>query len=851
MMSFLDQIDTMTPWIISHERCPVCKKTVIWFTGDYDGMAMCKECFQKSLEVALIRESIGQWTWELYSVSLSSLGFMKDRLLALIHFAGFQTMERLPGLLVENLGFDSAHPLAWYVRQKAYEACCYFPDNEKILETIQGLEKYGSWQQKANMVKVVYELAPNNPGVQQFIARMVADISPNVRSHVADTIRNDKKTWAKALFQKLWFDKNPLVREACQMGIKNPDASMEEKISQRTRQNSPFKMQTPSYNRTEMMIKRYCAFAFPEKVYELYLSHVPDLLDKKEYDANTLAALKMNTKDACVRLLAAAVSDDFLFNTILEKLPRQVVMLLYMLVWEFEAFDTQTAAQKLSQIMDYHGADLGSDLDHNMPLHEAVKKDPAYFMFQTDRTWGRGRGDAYSISINDGLHDLISEVLPAPDFKHMEPVPEIQGRGGQIHENKEEIFRQLPVILSFIAQGNLKFAKNGKKILQGSLKKMAMACRMDEFYTHGDRDLDYLKTNLLAHFFSQISSWKPKDLEDLPGFIKDKINGYFSFKEAVAHRSRSFFGFIKRQLEEFDLDHYERQMRQNFKKILSLLPEGEWISTINIARVAFYGGIDFNPFLEPYEFDGLNLTLGGQFGRLTREKEYIRWLSTYDVMTLPYVKAMMFLMGAMGIVDLGVCPPKNKIFRQPDKSWLTVYDGLQYVRLTGFGSYVMGPETHFTHGVTIQSAKIEIDEHKTMLSIFGEDAVKQMVLAAVGQPINRASYMVNYQSFLKDCTTRKDVENKIQFFRDTIAETPPRIWEDFFKGVLARMNPLESVQGMSVFRVKPDRELLRLLTTDKILKKYVIRAENHHMLVPTSDFSKVKKRLAFFGFFIS
>jgi hypothetical protein len=124
-------------------------------------------------------------------------------------------------------------------------------------------------------------------------------------------------------------------------------------------------------------------------------------------------------------------------------------------------------------------------------------------------------------------------------------------------------------------------------------------------------------------------------------------------------------------------------------------------------------------------------------------------------------------------------------------------------------------------------------------------------LAAVGQPINRASYMVNYQSFLKDCTTRKDVENKIQFFRDTIAETPPRIWEDFFKGVLARMNPLEPVQAMSVFRVKPDRELLRLLTTDKILKKFVIRAENHHMIVPTSDFSKVKKRLAFFGFFIS
>jgi hypothetical protein len=65
------------------------------------------------------------------------------------------------------------------------------------------------------------------------------------------------------------------------------------------------------------------------------------------------------------------------------------------------------------------------------------------------------------------------------------------------------------------------------------------------------------------------------------------------------------------------------------------------------------------------------------------------------------------------------------------------------------------------------------------------------------------------------------------------------------------MEPLEQVPAMSVFRVKPDRELLTLLTRDNILKKYVIRAENHHIIVKTSDVSKVKKRLALFGFFIS
>ncbi len=261
-------------------------------------------------------------------------------------------------------------------------------------------------------------------------------------------------------------------------------------------------------------------------------------------------------------------------------------------------------------------------------------------------------------------------------------------------------------------------------------------------------------------------------------------------------------------------------------------------------------GIDFNPFSKAYEFTSLYISRNlPNYSR--RDNVYLQKLPTIDILTLPYIKAMMFLMGALGIVELGYSMPENNIFRQYNKPWLTFYDGLKYVRLTGFGSYVIDRKKHFSHDITTQSAEIGINEHKTMLSIFGNDPVKQMALEAVGQQITNSSYMVSYQSFLKDCSTHKDVENKIKFFRDNIIAEPPRIWEVFFNQVLARMNPLEQVPAISVFKVKSDRELLALLTRDNILKKYVIRAENHHIIVKTSDFSKVKKRLALLGFFIS
>lgn len=857
-MVVLDQINTMEPWSVGHKRCPVCGKGATWHAVGYSA---CRDCFLKALEIELIREDISDWGWERFSLSLSSSGSIKERLLALIHFRDFQTMEDMEKLLIENLGFDSDHPLAWYTRQKAYEACCFFEDSEKMLKSILSTKEFASWQQKANMVKVCCDINLEDPKVITFIEQMANDPSPNVRSHVAGTILDTKEAWAKKLCAQLRYDKNPLVRDVFERGQDNretgynliPYTQREEEAGMTGRARA-VKKQVAPYNKTEMAISCYCDFPMQEQVYTLYLSHLPDLLGKnkytdKNYTPKELAALKENTTDSCVRLLAAAVSNDFLFNSILEKLPEDVVQLLYIVAWECEECESRIAEQKLVQLME---KDLPADsvAGKKKPLHESVEKDPAYFMFGIIKNYAYYLHDTYSICIKYPLRSVIKKRLPPVEFVRLAPLADIKGKVQQVHEDNQDIFRQLPPILSFMAQGNLKFSKNGKEVLKGSLKKMANACGIDEFYINGENELKYLKAKLLADFFSCMSPWQAKELEDLPGFLKTRINQYFSFKGFKGHSSRSMFAHVKRQMEEFDSNDAEINMRKNFKKILDLLPEKKWIATRDLAATAFYDGIDFNPFSKVYEFTSLYITRNLP-NSSSRDNVYLQKLPTIDILTLPYIKAMMFLMGALGIVELGYSMPENNIVRQYNKSWLSFYDGLKYVRLTGFGSYVIGRKKRFSHDITTQSAEIEVDEHKTMLSIYGNDPVKQMVLEAVGKQITNSSYMVSYQSFLEDCSTHKDVENKIQFFRDNISAEPPRIWELFFNEVLARMNPIEPVPTVSVFKVKPDRELLTLLTTDNILKKYVIRAENHHIIVKTSDVSKVKKRLALFGFFIS
>ncbi|RLB93691.1 MAG: hypothetical protein DRH26_03275 [Deltaproteobacteria bacterium] len=842
-MSDLYHFNMMQPWFIGHKKCPFCQDIATHFIGNVSGEHACRECYQIYLETQLIRANIKDWAWERFRLALSSLGTMEDRLLALIHYRRFQGVDSVPGFLIENLGFESSHPLSQYVRQKAYEVCVLFTGSQKILETILAMTEYGSWQQKANLVMVAYGIDPSDPKVKQFITHIGNDPSPNVRIYVADTIRKDKTAWARKLFQKLQFDTNPLVREACggagkNYGRLNPQKKITPKVT-------PIKKKTPSYSTNEIILLRNFKFELHEKIYDRFLSHIPALLDKKKYSKSALAALKINTKDSCVRLLAAALKNRVLFHTIIEKLPKPVVWLLNILAFEYEQYDFQIAEQKLLQIMEN---DLSEPVPV-MPLKKAMKEDPAYFMFKFSRNWSSYTDEPDCIAINTSLYPVIRKLLPILDFGSLVSYSDIKDKVEQIHGDNPAIFRQLPIILSFIAQGNLKFNKKGTKILAGSLKKMAMVCKINEFYGTDVNELSYLKTKLLGEFFSCIPPWKPEDLKDLPGFIKNMISQYFSFTALKSHRSRDIFGHISRQIRDYDSNDQEKEIREDFKELLEQLPKNKWVSIFQLARRAYYDGMDFNPFPEWHEFKKLYFTADAGYRYSFQDKQHVCRSSVFDVLTLPFVKTMMFLLGALGMVDLGYSTPENTIYRKYDKSWLTVFDGLKYVRLTAFGAYVLGGKKSFLIDLPAQRARIEVDEYKTMVSLFGDDPIKRMSLEALGREINRSSFMVTYQSFLRDCHTSGDVKRKIKFFRDNIVKKPPPIWEGFFKEVLTRMEPLAPVQAMAVFRVKPDKALLILLTTDPVLKKMVIRAENYHVVVREADVSKLKKRLVFLGFF--
>ncbi len=880
-------IDEMKPWIILGARCSVCQKEAKYFKRSNKGYE-CIHCFENRVIKYLSDMDISKWTWEYFS-SVLSYGTMSQRLAALIHFKKFQTKPELSGILIENLGFISNHPLDRLVRQKAFDALSQFNNSRKIFDELLNIKQYNSWQQKINILVSAYEMNPSDERIPDLIRKMVYDPSPNVRRGVALLIKDNKQIWARTVFERLMADTNPLVREACMTDEQKQSKTIQKKIYSLKKELKHKKAKTKPvlYNALEKHIARVLNIQSKyQKIYKLYLSHLPELMDKKKYKKEQLKVVKQNTEISCVKLIAAAITDRSLLAAFLERLPKPVVFLLYLCVYEMHEMDEALIKEKLrfysmdsdssndrgvhvkdtasfdgaspsdklystdSDFLDSSNPNISYDNLNIIQLDKVIKEDPAFFLFSTKVKYVYGYDYANVIFINKYLRKYIGKNLPKPNFIFIKPVKNLTNRVEHIYEDKHDILHKLPLILNFISQGHLQFNKNGTKILVKSLKKMAKTCGISEYYENENKELNFLKATLIGNFFNCIQPWEMEELKDIAGFMKKRLNFYFSNKDFIEYTYRNAYDHIKNQCSYYNSADDEERVRGNLKKIFKMIPSGKWVFIDKLAQAVFYSGIGLKIFSSRYEYNDLYIMLTSHSEFSNAERVSVRSLFYFDVIFLPLIKHVMFLFGAMGIVDIGYSAPRNRIYKLYGKPWLTVYDGLKYVRMTDLGDYVFGRKKQFKTSIKIKSSKIDIDEHRTILSIYGEDPIKHMILESIGQKINKSSYMINFQSFLKDCNTNEDVKNRIAFFRTNIAKKPPEIWENFFRDVLARINPIQEVYDTMVFRIKPNRELLLLLTTDHILKKYIIKAENYHIIVKYSDFSKIKRRLAVLGFFI-
>lgn len=403
------------------------------------------------------------------------------------------------------------------------------------------------------------------------------------------------------------------------------------------------------------------------------------------------------------------------------------------------------------------------------------------------------------------------------------------------------IFSELPIMLAYIQQGKLSVNDYGKAVV-GSLNKMRKYCGIREFYEGStDKNLATLRTRLLAELLLPMVRKELDRYTDPAAFLKKIFEVYR--KNPLTNSALLF------HLKGLNRVSDETLVTGTLFGLLRELPPLVWVSAENGLKYALYRDLNLRIFQSYDATNYVYLEYDGQYGKYKQTADFAHY---QRFIMEPLVRGGFFLFASFGLVDIAYDLPAHPGAVTFNREYLSVFDGLRYIRLTGLGAYVCGLSPHFAAPNT-QDQNVLLDEDNLFISYRGDNRSLQSVLEKIGKRAggNENLYKVDYETLLGDCSTEKEIESKVNLFKQLLSNNPPRLWKDFFATLQRRSYRLNSQEEeYKVFQLPEDKELIRMFASDDFLKKHVVKAEMYYVLIPKGNISKVKSYLKKFGFLV-
>ena len=536
---------------------------------------------------------------------------------------------------------------------------------------------------------------------------------------------------------------------------------------------------------------------------------------------------KSLNKDQLARIAAVPFLTKELFLAFRKTLAEDVKTLLDELVWNASMDEKQIRKTLKIEIVKPSNKTWRSrdDYLHNRFRIFSISLDYCYYPRKYQAT----------LFLTDTLRKIIIEYYDKPKDFYLNPLKSIR-KTDFVFSGEPLIGSELPRILIYYSQGNLKLLGSGRPVLS-SLNKMKKALRITEFYSPDVTPLSAIRTHLLANLIVVRKKWKniKEPLLFLKEIFKEYTNGF-----------RSHYGLLN-NLKGISYVHESSQnaVEQTFWSLLLELPVGEWVSIDNIVKFANYRMLTATA-VDRYGA-GRYLYYNVKRGHYT-EKVYIGDSLFDKAIKWPTIKGTFFLFAAFGLVDVAYNTPNTS---ELGTTYYSSFDGLSYVRLNKLGAHLCGKDSgtyEFPHAQ--HATPISLSPDTLVITADETDQGIDAILQDYAQKIGVNRYQVTYQSLMKECRTPNDLKSKIHLFKETISDTIPPLWDSFFQELLGKINPFLPVKPHKVLKLPDDRELINVIAQDNVLKNLVIKAEDFHIIVLKSNLSKFKARLREFGYFL-
>ncbi|MBF0497744.1 MAG: hypothetical protein HQK58_14410 [Deltaproteobacteria bacterium] len=439
----------------------------------------------------------------------------------------------------------------------------------------------------------------------------------------------------------------------------------------------------------------------------------------------------------------------------------------------------------------------------------------------------------------------IAPVAPSVEKTHKFNTVNRIDDASLVFADSGRIITQLKVLCNYFRQGKVRQSKSTALPLDSSIRQMTLNCAVKEFYD--EKPLESLRTRMIVSFLRSIPL---EDFDDPVLQLKRLVAAFITGWETG--------GFVVRQLlshlhglSQKSHDHLpERKVTPALLQIIRDLPLGQWVAIEDLISYARDGGI-FIDFIPPDGKAYITKGIEDQPGQLVYEKCLVSETNYPELVLTPFLKGVGFLLASLGLLDLAYDLPENRSVQQRNNSHLSVFDGLKYLRLTDLGGYVFGVSEQYQVIQRIEDIPAVLAEDRLVITWAGKDQTLEEMLTRIGRRVAEYDYEVDHNSFLSSCSSVEDVIHLVTNFQRRFAARPPLIWQQFLDSLINKSDALEVKNSMLVFRIKADEELPVLMATDQILKKYVLTAENNHVIISSDDLPRVEKRLQKFGYFIN
>ena len=445
----------------------------------------------------------------------------------------------------------------------------------------------------------------------------------------------------------------------------------------------------------------------------------------------------------------------------------------------------------------------------------------------------------YNICIQEGLREFIYEAL-LPGMSQLEVCEELP-KAIHTHDNELSSLQILPVVEALLERDILEF--NGARFTAASVKKAAKQLGAKEFFTN----------NLLPKELTQIRN---SFLLQTAGFVNKltkKVKKPDAPEDAIKHYVRKMlplttqtYPMVMNYITGLRPNHYYNcygaSLIQQTISILMELPSDKWVSVDSFIRHAFESNHHYSHLAFFYRSNS-STTINNKFARTEHVIDYFNQINE---MGKPYVKGLLFLFASWGILEAGC--------RDYSKDDVSPYDSILYIRRTRLGEYVFDiSPTYQAPILDIEEVLFELDPERLIIRSLPKDNPYESLLTDTCTSIGNRRYKVNAETFLAHCKSRRDVEQKIDFFKRYISGELSPLWQEFFDSLLKRCKPLTPMElsKYHLYSISPDNKVLvRLLASDPILQKLIIRAENYIILVTNANHTKFENRLKSLGYLI-